>query len=380
MLAAAVGIAATLCMAIYLSVRTPKSAPEGPARPLAQQAATQDAPLGAPPDAEWWTPPKGPQHEFTVPAYAVQGVDTDLLGAVYDAKLRRISNADPLFEMHLLRRVARDEVGAQHMQLRSRLQLSAGYGGLIEAGVRQDRFYYLYRAHWTKEVVGVDETKRMREPPPEAVFYLAAIHYGSSFDVLIEGSSRELSVGANSILRAGAHLEASSADTDRRMYFKAQGYRPVGDAPVFALTPGEISAAYERTSDGVPMVLTFRQIPGRKLPKDEITWPETLHDEEITLNERGLTGPLGTKTYPLKQGTYSVSLSTSSTGIGVAWSPAGCRTGTFKQITTVCRLPGDGALTISNPSELGGGSAEVVKVYIAKGRDPSARESHQSGK
>ncbi len=309
----------------------------------------------------------------------MQGVDTDLLGAVYDAKLRRISNADPLFEMHLLRRTARDEVGAQHMQLRSRLQLSAGYGGLIEAGVRQDRFYYLYRAHWTKEVVGVDETKRMREPPPEAVFYLAAISYGSSYDVLIEGSSQEFSAGASSILLAGSHLEASSSDSDRRMYYKAQGYKPVGEAPVFALTPEEIAAAYERTGDGVPMLLTFRQIPGRKLPKDEIAWPETLYDEEVTLKE-GMIGPIEAKTYALEQGTYSVSLSTSNSGIGLSWSPAGCRAGTFKQISTVCTLAADGTMTIRNPTELGTGAQEVVKVYIAKGRDPSARESHQSGK
>lgn len=351
----------------------PETAAENTPKPAAH---TARAPIITPEAFEAWLAPPGPRRDVVVPGYAFSQLSEADLGAVFDAKLRLIHGVPHLFEAHEARRSARNQMSHSFARIKSRVELAVGFAEVAKGSYRNDRFYAAYRALDIREIIAVDEQRRMRKPPETATYYLAEIHSGSSYDALIEGSFRSMGAKLEASLLEGGSIEAGVSGEDYRVSFRGLGLRPKNGTAIFAKEAGDIENAYTTDGAAAPVRLVFRQIPGRKIAADNIPWPQVVHEEQITLDEAILKNEF-LKKYDLKAGTYTISIQTRPNGIRVRWSAGGCQTGDFLQLTTICTLSTPATLSIANPKIVGAGDSEVVDVFIARGRDPSAIETSQ---
>lgn len=78
-----------------------------------------------------WVAPTGKREDVETLAYAFPAIDEQDLGAVFDAELKPVYGAPPLFEPHEPRRVKRDEMFHSLMELNDTIQLEAGFRYLL---------------------------------------------------------------------------------------------------------------------------------------------------------------------------------------------------------------------------------------------------------
>jgi hypothetical protein len=319
---------------------------------------------------EWWSPPPGRRQEVEALAHGFAGIDESDLGAVFTSDLKRVHGAPSLFQDKPPRRVARDEMQHFVLKLRQRTQLDAGFNYLfIKAGTNQsvDRDYEIVRAMQVKEVVRVDESARMRRPPEEAVFYLAEIHKGASFDLLIEGDHASMGMQLDITLAKGAGALANvNESTKYRMKAFGLGLRDITGDGIFAMTPEQIAERY-RTGEPVPVQLVFRTIPGRSYEPREIAVPQVVIDEPVfSLDENE------GRIWNVAPGRYWVEATSRPNGMSFAWDESvRCdqaieRGGEYHSIKMNCTVPTATKLKVANPSLLGAGAAETMSMFLAK--------------
>ena len=215
---------------------------------------------------EWWTPPAGERTDVPALAHGFAGIDENDLGAIFTSELKPVHGAPNLFESKPPRRVARDSMDHLVIKLRDSAQLEAGFRYLIfTAGSthKAEREYQLVRALQVSEVLRVDESARMRRPPEEAVFYLAEVHRGRSFDLLVEGEHSAMGAQLGLVFGGGdASLKHLRESSRYRLKAFGLGLRDVTGDGIFAMSPQQIAERY-RAGPAVPVQLVFRTIPGR---------------------------------------------------------------------------------------------------------------------
>lgn len=319
---------------------------------------------------EWWTPTPGRRQDVEALAHGFAGIDESDLGAVFTSDLKRVHGAPNMFEAKPPRRVARDEMQHFVLKLRQRTQLDAGFNYLfIKAGTNQsvDRDYEIVRAMQVKEVVRVDESARMRRPPEEAVFYLAEIHKGASFDLLIEGDHAVMGKQLDITLAKGAGALADvNESTKYRMKAFGLGLRDITGDGIFAMTPEQIAERY-RTGEPVPVQLVFRTIPGRTYEPREIAVPEPIIDEPLfSLDENE------GRIWNVPAGKYWVQATSRPNGMTLQWdATVRCdqtleRGVEYHSVKMNCTVPTATKLKVSNPTLFGTGAAETMSMFLAK--------------
>lgn len=156
------------------------------------------------------------------------------------------------------------------------LAANARSWGLDSSAFRTRRFAS-YRALQLANIVAVDDMRPPRAYPRGAVYYLAKVFYGRSFEARLAGEERAFNVRlAGTFLSGKLEGGIKNFAEKNRLEFTAvgRGLRPKAGKAIYAKLPSEIEENY--TADGsatVPVEVEYRLIPGRPLPKAEpIAW------------------------------------------------------------------------------------------------------------
>jgi hypothetical protein len=321
-----------------------------------------------------WRPPLGTSETIEISAVGFPSFSREDLGTLFDGKLRQLPGSPNIFRKTSVLEFPRNEFEHAFTRVTSQLELGIVVASLLGGSYRRDRYYALYRALDVTSVLRADDRAPMVEPPALAIYYLAELHHGSSYDVVIEGSSRDMGARLDRELTKGqVDLKAGLSSANYHVVQKALGLRPRNGAAIFARTPDEVASAYTTAEAAVPVRLVFRQISGRKLPVDSVAWPTPFMDDTFSLQDGK------SKTFEVPAGTYTLNLTTHPNGVVVDWGGAKCRTGDFLEVTTACKLPSPTKLTITNWTEFGMGDPEEVTLSLLRGHDASAIETSREG-
>jgi hypothetical protein len=318
---------------------------------------------------QWWNAPQAARKDVVALAHGFAGLDENDLGTMYTADLTPLNGAPNLFESKPARRVPRDEMQHLVVKLRQSLQMNAGFNYLfLKAGgsYERERDYQLVRAMQVHEVVRVDETARMHEPPRDAVFYLAEVHLGASFDLLIDGEFSSMGAKLEAAFAAvGGTLESVHKSSAYRMHAFGLGLRDTTGEGIFAMTPEQITTSY-RTGTPVPVELVFRTIPGRTFTSHPIKVPEPVVDApSLAIGEDAF------HSYNLPAGKYRVKMSSRPNGVQIEWEDgASCSENLGSRpltaIDMTCTVDSAQHLKLTNPTTFGLGPQESVSIYVER--------------
>lgn len=332
-------------------------------------AATSDPPSQHVAEERWWTPPRGKRESVDALAYAFAGIDERDLGRVFDADLEPVYGAPSLFEEHEPRRVRRNEMFHSLIALRDTMQLKTGFSFLfLQFGTTRDvnHDYQLYRALDVVEVASVDEAKRMREPPREAVFYLAEVHRGTAYDMLIEGDMEVMGAQLGLALAEGGASAGSLQQSGRyRITQRGLGLRPLSGDAIFAMTREDVASRYVAVEDPVAVKLVFRTIPGRRFERTEISVPKAAIDQRLDLSEGAEQ-----RWRMNSSGTFRLIVRSRPDGVKVRWSGAAwcdpeIESSAYYSVETTCSVGVGDIITVENPTTLGAGPTEHGSIYLA---------------
>jgi len=338
---------------------------------VAEPADSNAAPSAAPSaPSEWWTPPPGGREQVEALAHGFAGIDENDLGTVFTSDLKPIYGAPNLFEQKPPRRVPRDAMQHVVVKLRQSSQFETGFNYLfVKAGVsyNDEHDYQVVRAMQVREVVRVDDSARLRPPPAEAVFYLAEVHRGASFDVLIEGDHSSMGTRLEVALSVGGAFNHLRESGSYRLKAFGLGLRDLAGDGIFAMTSDQIMERY-RTGEPVPVQLVFRTIPGRAYNPKELPMPELVLDEPgFRVKESGY------RAWTLPAGRYRVEATSRPNGMNLAWfGDVTCdhqvaSNREYQSVKMNCTVvDAKVELQLSNPSTFDLGPEEIMSLYISR--------------
>lgn len=320
---------------------------------------------------QWWTPPPGRRETIEALAYAFPGIDEDDLGSVFTEDLKPIYDAPKLFEQRPPRTVRMDAMEKSVLRLRDVGQLNAGFNFLLaDAGISYNAAhdYELYRALEVHDVVRLDETARMRKPSDTAFFYLAEVHRGASYDLLVEGDYADMGARLSAAFaEGGGAISGLRASGKYHLETHALGLKDVTSEGMFAMTPDDIAKNY-RTGEPVPVRLVFRSIPGRTYRPQKFRVPVEIIDETSVV-----IGDGASRLYSMRAGKYRIAADSAPNGLGIEWvgGTATCdlsprADGEYKHVDLTCNVPSGVNLRITNPSVLNMGPAEHVNIWVGR--------------
>lgn len=327
------------------------------------------AALPVAPAEDWWTPPPGERTDVEALSYGFAGIDENDLGAPFTGDLKPVHGAPPLFEQKPPRRVPRDDMQKSVMTLRSSSDFDAGFNYLflkMSANHTTDNDYKVLRAMQVREVVRIDESARMRRPPNEATFYLAEVHRGASFDLLVEGTHSVMGAQLEILFaKAGGAATHVRENGSYRLKAFGLGLRDVTGEGIFAMTPEQIANSY-RTGDPVPVLLVFRTIPGRVHSPTKLAIPEPVIDESM-FN----VGEQGYHEWTVRPGRYWVEARSRPNGMSLTWQgDVTCDQDMpgreYTLIKMNCTVSSAATLRATNPSTWNMGPAETMSLYVAR--------------
>jgi hypothetical protein len=152
-----------------------------------------------------------------------------------------------------------------------------GLGGNMD--MHAGRRYASYRAVQIKEVYEVDDTTAMRMSPPHAIYYPWRIYLGHSYEMLYEGDVDQFNVGVQAnFLAWKAGVKEFASEYHLKLRSVGHGLQPRTDNAIFARTQEEIEKFYATSSEPVPILVEWREIPGRRGRERTITWNEPRQD------------------------------------------------------------------------------------------------------
>jgi hypothetical protein len=207
---------------------------------------------------------------------APDGITAADLGRVFDASFQPLAGSGALFKTKGSESYPVFRHSVALIQDRVNLAATVRSWGLNADACRNRRFAS-YRAEQITEIHGVDDTTPPRRAPAAAVYYLAKVFYGRSFEVRLSGEEKQFHSGlAGTFLSGKLEGGLESFAQKNRLEFTAvgRGLKPKSGAAIYAKQPSDIEQNY--TVDGsvaVPVEVEYRLIPGRDLPKvDPIVW------------------------------------------------------------------------------------------------------------
>jgi len=253
----------------------PLSKPMPVATQPAQTADALPMPVAPPPSTPADLPvASGPG--WSIITTAPEGMTAADLGRVFDATFQPLAGSGALFKA----KPAEEYPVFRHSVtlVEDRITLAAtvrSWGLNSDAG--RNRRFASYRAEQLTDIHAVDDMTPPRTAPATAMYYLAKVYYGRSFEVRLSGEEKQFHSGlAGTFLSGKLEGDLKTFAEKNRLEFTAvgRGLKPKSGAALYAKQPSEIEANY--TVDGsitVPVAVEYRLIPGRALPTvDPITW------------------------------------------------------------------------------------------------------------
>jgi hypothetical protein len=227
------------------------------------------------------------------------------------------------------------------------------------------RDYQVIRAMQIKDVVRVDESARMRRPPENAVFYLAEVHRGASFDLFVDGRRSAMGARLELLLAQGdgaaKYLRESA---DYRLKAFGLGLTDVSGDGIFAMTPQQIAERY-RTGEPVPVQLVFRTIPGRNYQPREYPIHRVIVDQPMFVLHENTW-----QSRTLPSGKYWLEISCRPNGCSLEWAgdpTCDSQVAPAREYTSIsmqCIVSKGATLTLGNPTTFGLGPSEAVSLYV----------------
>lgn len=153
-----------------------------------------------------------------------------------------------------------------------------GIGASISEG-RSNRYASL-RVLEIDHVYEIDDTTAMKRAPRGAVYYPWRIYMGRRYEVILQGSSERFHAGVRANLLAfSGNIDDFAEEHELKHTVQARGLAPRNDRAIFSRTPSEIRTHYRSTIDEpVPILVEWRQIPGRDVRVRPIEWSELPKD------------------------------------------------------------------------------------------------------
>lgn len=329
---------------------------------------------------EWWTSaPLGERRDSVeVLAYGFPGIDERDLGRVFDVDLKPIAGAVPLFEVRPPKRVRRNEISKRLLRTWDNSILDGGVQFLfvgLDSTATVNHDITIYHSHEVQDVVALDETGRLRQPPPEAIFYLAEVHEGSCVDFLIEGDYSETGNKLSVLFTNGAgSMQDVEAHGNYSLEVKGLGIKDVTREGVFTMKVDDIAKNFR--AEAAPIELVFRTIPGRTYQPKKAPAPITIADVPSLKLHDGASS----SAWIVKPGHYRLVGTSKPNGLALLWGSANVSCipdlaagSEHTSVDSVCTVTRTTSVRVSNPSiahdiadELLRGPEETMSVYIAK--------------
>ena len=142
---------------------------------------------------------------------------------------------------------------------------AGGWGLSAELANSKERRYASFRAEEIKEVYSVEDRIKPKDAPRNAIYYLAQISLGHSYEVVLSGTGTDFHAGAKLQLAAlSAGLATFAKKQKLEMSAFGKGLKPKDGSSIFAKEPDQIERAYS-TEGAVlkPITVEYRVIPGK---------------------------------------------------------------------------------------------------------------------
>jgi hypothetical protein len=270
------------------NARGPSAGPATPApetghaaAPASQAESPVPVPVVSPAPAARPAPlalPSGPG--WSIITTAPEGITAADLGRPFDASFQPLAGNGPLFKAKPSESypVFRHSVALVEDQVT--LAATVRSWGLTSDAARTRRFAS-YRAEQITDVLAVDDMVLPQAAPTAAMYYLAKVYYGRSYEVRLSGDERQFNANlAGTFLSGKLDGGMKNFAEKNRLEFTAvgRGLRPKTGNAIYAKQPSEIEDNY--TVDGsttVPVEVEYRLVPGHALPTSEpIAWHKLL--------------------------------------------------------------------------------------------------------
>ena len=207
---------------------------------------------------------------------APEGLTAADLGRVFDASFQPLAGRKALFKTKEPERYPGFRHTVSLVEDGITLAATVKSWGLNADAARTRRFAS-YRAEQIADIHAVDDMTAPEVAPPSAMYYLAKVFYGRSFEVRLSGEEKHFNTGLAGVFLSGKLDGGMKSFAEKnRLDFTAvgRGLRPKSGTAIYAKQPAEIEDNY--TVDGsvaVPIEVEYRLIPGRSLPTAQpIVW------------------------------------------------------------------------------------------------------------
>ncbi len=218
--------------------------------------------------------PSGPG--WSIITTAPEGITAADLGRVFDASFQPLAGTGALFRPKATESYPVFRHSVALVEDGITLAATVRSWGL-NADASRNRRFASYRAEQITEIHAVDDMSAPQAAPATAMYYLAKVFYGRSFEARLSGEEKRFHSGiAGTFLSGKLEGGLENFAEKHRLEFTSvgRGLRPKSSAAIYARQPSEIEQNY--TVDGtvaVPVEVEYRLIPGRDLPKVEpVVW------------------------------------------------------------------------------------------------------------
>jgi hypothetical protein len=207
---------------------------------------------------------------------APEGITASDLGRLFDSSFQPLAGRRPLFKTKAPEGYTVFRHSVSLVEDRITLAATVRSWGLTSDAGRNRRFAS-YRAEQITEIHAVDDTAVPEATPSSAMYYLAKVYYGRSFEVRLAGDERQFHAGIAGVFLSGK-LDGGLKNfaEKNRLEFTAvgRGLAPKTGTAIYAKQPSEIEDNYSVDgSVAVPVEVEYRLIPGRSLPSAEpVVW------------------------------------------------------------------------------------------------------------
>jgi hypothetical protein len=218
--------------------------------------------------------PSGPG--WSIITTAPEGLTAADLGRVFDASFQPLAGRKALFKTKSPEQYPVFRHSVSLVEDGITLAATVKSWGLNADAARRRRFAS-YRAEQVTDIHAVDDMTAPEAAPPSAMYYLAKVFYGRSFEVRLAGEEKQFNSGLAGVFLSGKLNGGMKSFAEKnKLEFTAvgRGLRPKSGTAIYAKQPSEIEDNY--TVDGsvaVPVEVEYRLIPGRELPNAQpIVW------------------------------------------------------------------------------------------------------------
>jgi hypothetical protein len=222
--------------------------------------------------------PSGPG--WSIITTAPEGMTAADLGRPFDASFQPLAGSGPLFKPKPRESypVFRHSVALVEDQVTLAATMRS-WGLTSDAG--RSRRFASYRAEQITDIQSVDDMVPPQAAPSTAMYYLAKVYYGRSYEVRLSGDEGQFTSNLAGTFLSGKLDGGMKGFAEKnRLEFTAvgRGLRPKSGAAIYAKDPSEIEANYTvEGSTTVPVEVEYRLIPGHALPDVQpIAWHKLL--------------------------------------------------------------------------------------------------------